>query len=550
MSLREPASRPTTPTDRSPAGPETVLAWHLDDLIDFEFLLEVDRQNPPAEVERRDRDIALGRLTLPTGNSSTPPPRPQCFRQWLDARRQEHGAGAPLPGAIFRAAWGVLGKLVAFAGLALGAGAAARLLHYDGVRPVNVAAYLGGLVLVQIGLVTGAAALVLLRRTGVLATEISLLSGLVGRALTALAARLSRRALDHVAGDHRTRLVAFWGSARMRQTLYGPAFVWPLIGRLQCFGVCFNLGVIGMTLALVVFSDRAFGWQSAVAVSAEQVHRLVQGLALPWTLWFPEGTGSPTLAQIEGSRIILKDGIRQLATGNLVAWWPFLCLAATIYGLLPRAGLWLWAALLGRRALRRLPFDQVACDRLYERLAGSTLQTAGEGSQPTGAVHVTETAPGVHSSPDSGATQVIAETGAWVFAEPELLASLNPADLNRALATRLQLAVFRGQPSGFDPSDLDRNLAELLRCRWADGRPRIVWVHEAWQPPIAENLNALRRLRTTLGDAAKIIVALTGRPVRGNGLTPVRETDLKIWERQLAGLGDARLRVEALIGHA
>ncbi len=548
MSFREPASQPSKPAAQSPAGATAAFRWRLEDLIDFEFLLEQDRQFDPGAVERRDREIARDRLLRPGAQARPLPERRQLFRQWLEARRESRLPEEPLPGGIFRAAWGLLGKLVALSGLALGAGAAARMLHYEGVQPVNVAAYLGWLVLLQIALVAGAAALVLLRRTGLLATEISLLSGLVGRALTALAARLSRRALDRVSAHHRTRLAAFWGSTRVRQTLYGPAFVWPLIGRLQLLGVCFNLGVVGMTVALVVFSDRAFGWQSAVAFSADQVHRLVRLLAVPWAGWFPEGSGAPTLAQIVGSRIILKDGIRQLATRDLVSWWPFLCLAATTYGLLPRALLWLWSALLGHRALRRVTFEQVACDRLYERLTGPTLNTAGEGDQPAGGAPVVE-AVGAAPLAAGDATQAIDTASAWLFVEPELVASLNRADLDRAIAARLQLRVFRYQPSGFDALDLGRNLAELTRCRWTDGRPRIVWAHEAWQPPIAENLNALRLLRKTLGEAAKICVVLTGRPAGGNALTPVREGELKIWERQLATLGDPRLRVEALMGH-
>ena len=80
----------------------------------------------------------------------------------------------------------------------------------------------------------------------------------------------------------------------------------------------------------------AFGWQSSLQFSAGQVAEAARCLALPWSWFLQEGLGYPSLEQVQGTQIVLKEGIYNLDTKNLVSWWPFLCMSLVCYGLLPR----------------------------------------------------------------------------------------------------------------------------------------------------------------------------------------------------------------------
>ena len=99
------------------------------------------------------------------------------------------------------------------------------------------------------------------------------------------------------------------------------------------YGIGFNLGVLGATLSKVVFSDMAFAWQSTLQLSPELLAELVRWVALPWSWIVPQAY--PTLSQIQGSQMVLKEGIAHLSSANLTAWWPFLCCSVAVYGLLP-----------------------------------------------------------------------------------------------------------------------------------------------------------------------------------------------------------------------
>jgi hypothetical protein len=302
---------------------ETAVTWRLADVVDLEYLIEQDRDLPETELESRDRRIFQEHILPQSGRlgESGLPGRRALFRRWLEARRKSFGSERLLPGEPSVASWRVLLKLVALAGVLLGVGAAANLLSYDGNQPVNVAAFIGWLVVVQIVLVVVAGTVVLLRKTRFLSAEASLFGSLIRSLWSWLALRVNRHALSRVPADQRTQFAAFLGTTGRHRSVYGDIVLWPVAGALQVFGVCFNLGALLTTIALIVFSDRAFGWQSAVNFSPEQIHQVTQTLAMPWAWALPDA--APTLEQVEGSKIVLKDGIKQLATGNLVSWWPF-----------------------------------------------------------------------------------------------------------------------------------------------------------------------------------------------------------------------------------
>lgn len=491
-------------------------SWRLRDIIDFEYFLGRDEEADDDELERRDRAL-FGEL------SARPDDRRALFRQWLEKRRAQTAEADALPGAAYAMAHALALKLLVVLGLLSGALAAAGLLQYEGREPVNVLAYCAVLICSQMVLVALALLLVVTGAHRWLLPELSLLGGLARRVLASLATRMEAQSASRLPASERNRAKAFLGFVGARRMLFGDVLRWPVFLLFQAFGVAFNVGAILATLALVIVSDRAFGWQSAVQFDAATVHRAAELVATPWSWSRPDLV--PTLAQVEGTRIVLKEGIAQLRTPDLVSWWPFLCLALAVYGLLPRVVFFISSLVAQGLALRRLDFTYVACDRLLERMTASSLA--------------------MNAGPDTGVTHRSAE----IVAAP---IALERAANGEALPAGAEVVLAPAEISGGDGLRLEigagtRSDREQIRrvagFGW-NGDPRVLVLQAAWEPPIAEFLNFIRQLRATLGERARLTIGLVGKPLGDGQREEVREQDFAIWREQVEMLGDPYLRLE------
>jgi hypothetical protein len=359
--------------------------WTVADLIDLDHYLDLDDQGlrqgqaPRERLNERDRALYLGdiqgRLDV---EPHTPPHRRGALRHWLSARRR---AEDPLlrdllPGSAFVRSQRLVTFGLALLGFFLGVGLASALLHYDGRHPVNVAWYLFILVFVQLALALATALAWGLRRSravsGVI-RDVSLLSHLVRPLFTKAAGYIQRHRLLHIPQDLREGAAARRGLTEAHFALYGPAAYLPFLIAAQVFGIGFNLGVIAITLALEWFTDLAFGWGSALEVSPQVVHEIARAIAAPWGWLVGEGVGYPTLEQVAGSRISLKDPLTSLQAADLRSWRWFLVLSVTTYGMLPRLLLLGASMLAQRRALAALPFTHGRTQALYARLVTPSL---------------------------------------------------------------------------------------------------------------------------------------------------------------------------------
>ncbi len=574
--------------------------WRIPDILDLEYLLGQDEDTDPAELARRDRGIYL-EFIGPQDGDSRPEPGVLLHR-WLQIRRrmakEEGGAGTILPGRLWEEIYSLLRFLAMLAGLVAGGGLAYSFLAYSGTRPVNVALYLGTFVVTQQCLLLLLATLALYRLLSGRGLRSSLLYSLLARLVTNLLVRLRGGLLRQLDAGRRLRLLAVLGHGSARLRSHGSLLLWPMFILVQLFAASFNTGVLAATLVKVVTADVAFGWQSTLQVSAGAVARLVRLLALPWSWFLPPGISYPSLARIEGSRMVLKDGIYHLATTDLVSWWPFLCLAVLFYGLLPRLALLLAGHLGLRRALARYRCDGPACSRLLHRMLAPGLRTgaSGQGAQPA----ESSTAPGMRRTtagsgpPDAGGweerTAGLAESRRSVprraapeqeertpghrppaVPEPqpappagsvedraryqasllalvpdelhdqcprEILAELLPARTGAALAGMLRIGA---------EDEMAGELGLIRDLFGAEEAGGILVLQEAWQPPIREFLDFLARLCDLAGREGRIIVALVGRPEPGTIFTPVSALDLRIWHQSLAALGDPRLEVVEMV---
>ena len=353
--------------------------WRIYDLIDLEYFFH--RQAHPGEDAPPraplERDIYLTRLRqlMDNGNS---PSRRFLLKGWLDAKREREDK--PMPGEVFLEIRRVAVIAAVVLGLVSGSGMALSLLGYTGMEPLNVSIYLGTAVFSQILLLLLLLLVFCFRTASRSLVRSSVLAGLLGRILATAALKARTRALKSIDGPRREAIAVATGLFRGRKKIYGSLFFWPVFVVMQIFALCFNIGLLGATLVRLSSTDVAFGWQSTFQVSSQVVSRIVEIIALPWSSFLPGELAHPSPAQIEGSRMILKEGIYHLSTSDLVSWWPFLCLSVIFYGLLPRLILLISGMVIQRRLLARLRFDHGDCDAVVNRMLSPIVQTAGRPS--------------------------------------------------------------------------------------------------------------------------------------------------------------------------
>ncbi|MDA1275640.1 MAG: DUF2868 domain-containing protein [Verrucomicrobia bacterium] len=524
---------------------DTGVRWRLADVVDFEYFIHDASDEVSGNADRQDREIYLGEVqSLDIGGWKNEAERRRfLFWRWLQARRRLAEAGELNPGTLIEGVYPWIRNMLIFTGLFIGAGAAGVCLQYDGRKPVNVAEYFGVLVMPQIVLSLVALVFFGFRSQRRLFANMSLWQRILQPLIARAVQRIHRQIVERRPLRERNRVrrfFAFWGS---RQSLFNAVFYWPLLSLMQAFGVAFNVGVIVATLAMVIFSDRAFGWQSAVQFEAESVHAFVETVAIPWKWAVPDGSGVPTLDEIRGTRIILKDGMSALATERLVSWWPFLCLAVCVYGLVPRVVLMLGSLAAYRWSLRNLNFEYVECDRLFERMTTCSLDTTPSPDPRDGNTTDRGQAGRTLESNEAGPGSCL------VLIPLDFLERFDDEVIRKAVFERFNWSIchtrkFREGVAG-DQGTFD----ELRDLKWPDGLARVLILHEAWRPPIDEFITFVRGVRESLSTKARITIGLFGKPLSGASHAPVRESDFRVWKQMIEAVGDPYLRLEKLLPH-
>ncbi len=527
-------------------------AWSLADILDLEFFFSRDQELSDQGDEEtsadRDRRIYLTvKDSCPQENENGK--RSCLLRSWLSARRAEiirkKNDDNILPGRLFNelmriSSWAFF--LLSFIG---GWGAALSYLHYAGKTPVNVATFLAIFVGSQLLVLT---ILLFFLAAGRLRTRppLPLTYALVRRMVFYLAAKISRLAPRTGPGRH---LAAISGSFHRYSELYGPIFILPFFLLVQLAAIGFNLGVEAALLLKVVGTDVAFGWQSTLAAGAEGVFHLVRLIALPWSWALPAGIGYPTLEQIQGSRMVLKEGIYHLSTGALASWWPFLCLCVAVYGLLPRLILYFSGRMALSRLLGRLPFDAAAHRQLLHKMTTPRLATTAAVEQKSVEQKRGHKQPPAISEPEPEPAQAIDTGGggqALVLISDEIF-----SDCPRKEFADLVRRRTGGQPQKFfavDDSGHARNdFFDEIKQALGPDIDTILILQEAWQPPIEEFFAFLDDLRRVIGKKILITILLIGKPAPHTILTEARDRDYTIWQEKITRKGDPYLQCLRLL---
>ncbi|MEO5917497.1 MAG: DUF2868 domain-containing protein [Luteolibacter sp.] len=146
------------------------------------------------------------------------------------------------------------------------------------------------------------------------------------------------------------------------------AVLWRLARVVQTAGVFFNIGIVCGLAGLVLVKHVGFFWETTTELAMRSGLESTAGfLSAPWSAWFP--AASPSAAVIDASRW-LPGRTTGLAPGPS-AWWEFLLMVTLVWGLLPRAILWLLAWRAGRKALGTLDFQGRNHRALWREITGT-----------------------------------------------------------------------------------------------------------------------------------------------------------------------------------
>ena len=502
--------------------------WSSADVVDFEyFLIHTSSRQNPTESAQQARHWFQQHVSDHSEEDNAELPDPKVLKAWLKHQKNQLKSELPLPGESWQWLIGMLRSLLVFVGLLSGAGVTAGLLKYDGVQPVNVAMFLCLLVGVQ--LIWSFASFILIAGKGL--KWIPVQAGFSLRVFHSLLhwaqSRLHRHLISKLATEKRMVWESFWRHLRQDHGSSGQYLLWSILTRIQILGVMFNVGVILMFLVSVLFRDLAFGWQTSTQqINAETVGMLVENLSIPWNWIWGEGQGFPSLAQIEGSRIVLNEGIGSKQNLNLTSWWPFLLMAVFIYGFVPRVFLWIWLKAQEHRQLTSYPIESASCQNLWKRFHTPFLNVTrkpfdnhSQLKDGASASLLREESSKATSAP---ANPIAADIPCWIYMDEGLELTNDKGDHTSLLSPH------GWQVKGWlDISPFD----EVSPFEQFNKGDCLLWVEEAWQPPIQEKMNRLKKCFELLPRGVFFCIGLIGKPQGQSWLTPVRERDLEIWQK-------------------
>ena len=527
--------------------------WRIKDIIDLEYFLHRDEsevdESAQKSVLKRDRYIYLNKILLREKKEALTPR--SAIRAWLEQRKRMAKSNTEtmgvLPGEAFDEGYRLMGLGFLIVGLLSGSGLAFSFLNYRGTEPLNISSYLALFVLTQCLALLLLMGISLVRRVRRSPFRSSIIYTLISGLMTTLIMKIKHHTFNTLSGSKRGSLEAVTGLIKGKRQIYGSLFYWPVFILAQVFGLGFNLGVLGATLMKVLGSDVAFGWQSTVQFSAQTVFKLVQVIALPWSWLVPADFAHPTFYHVEGSHMVLKDGIYHLATKDLVSWWPFLCFAVLTYGLLPRLILLVMGIMVQKRALSRISFSHRACQRLLNRMRTPLVSTGGRSVSPEALRKDDTKAPEARRASDL--QDVLTGKGMIALVPDDIFEACTDDELESVVSRTFGYPIQRRLRFGEDEEGDKRVLHELANMKRGDAATNLLILQEGWQPPIRENLLFIRDLRKASGEASMIWVGLIGRPKQGAVFTRVKEEEWDVWHQKLKALGDPYLGLERLVAN-
>jgi len=491
--------------------------WAISDLLDYDYFLYLDENESHDETKTRDRAIYLSGFA---GNDTTVTDH-RLATCWLNARRKQVTSEA-LPGHIFAGIKKYINLIPALIGIVLGSTYGAGVLKYSGETAINLPTAFGFLVAFPLSLSILSLLLMVMRVQLIQPARLqglwNIIYKLFGR--YAMPTEQKRRKTD-----------AFFNSISIRIKKYGTIPGWTAKHRQHCFTLSFQIGSLAAVILTGMVHDLAFGWESTADVAPQSIHKVVESISAPWNKW--TDNGSPTIDNIIGSRLILKEGLDNNDDADLKSWWPFIFYAMFFYAVLPKLALVLISGIAGRRALCRIDFNEAQSRALFRRMTLPQL-TPNSDFVPKPALRGSAS-----DQVEAAGTPALTEhnvDGAGPYSDtvynvlrPDDISTMPEDQLSQIITANTHGRLGSVLTVEFDEED------DLKTWKQLPENESILIIQEAWQPCTTEILEYLRALRGVVGTRRLITIGLL-ETTSGS-----RNTLFSDWRYQLKTLRDPLL---------
>jgi len=496
------------------------------DIIDFDYFIDGVDLTMDNEEERR---LFLNKIDPElTANEKTDPGK--IIPLWLQAKRDKSSKLSP--GQIVNSGFRLIFFIFVSTGFLTGMGAALSYLSYSGTRPVNITIYLFVFVFSQIFFQTLSLITLLSSRFNCLSdffnTPYSLVLLLIKKATTIGSGKIS--------SENRMSIDASIGKIKINREKFGKIYFWTIFEIFQMTGLVFSTGVLVATLFKVITSDLAFGWQTTIQTAPEKIFDMVRGFALPWSWMMSPDMAFPSLKNIVGSQILLKDSIVNLTSSDMAAWWPFLCFAVLFYTILPRVLLIFSGMFFERRAIIKTFLNNKSTGKLIRLLTCPQMVFEKNKSVPD-------------SKSETDKSYNLKQNNNY-FTSSKTVIVLIPEDIySTNLSLKLEeksKGIFGVIPETLEvtgdmheDSDIISNITKRFE---PESSGIILIVYESWLPPIKETIDYIKSIREHAGKSINIIVWLTGKPGSNDEeYYDVDDNDFKIWNWKIQAMGDTNI---------
>ncbi|MEN8210568.1 MAG: DUF2868 domain-containing protein [Thermodesulfobacteriota bacterium] len=457
---------------------------------------------------------------------------------WLKLRKDEKGLPI-LPGTVFSSLYTCMVYIMILSGIIIGITTVYSFLAYHGARPVNVTSFTALFIVLQV--IFMLVALFLLVRMRVKKNhsyEGSIVHKLVSSLFFNVLPKIIKKTGGLLFNQSIEDLDYFISFMRMKTREYRDLFFWPFFILTSLFAFSFSAGVLGGMFFRIVVSDMAFGWQSTLMASSHNVHDIVSFTALPWSWFVPEAIAVPSLEQIEGSRIILKEGIYSLTTQDLVSWWPFLCFGVVFYAVIPRGLLIITGSFFQQQALKNFNFSNPNFRQLIVRMKSPFLGFDTQESavnqtienDPVKSELKTDSFSSQQNLPDGKALLLVSKK---VFCHETIETVVKGIEMNLLMDVKETIGI---------NFDFEQDADTLTRIRKSDA-DQVILVHEVWQPPIRELLYYITKIKEALpGDIPLYVLLTMGADQEDLGVDR-SDINFKVWEKSVFKLEDPGISV-------
>ncbi len=521
--------------------------WKINEIINLEYFIYKDNliedSSEISERDERDRNIYINEikpfLKKPEESSGN------IIKRWLESRKDKELKSniSALPGDLYSEVYSLIIFIFTISGFLSGISLTLSFLLYKGSQPVNISAYFSIFVLMQIVMVL---LLILFMISGLQTKRFkrfSITALLLNSFFKKATLKIKNFSGEKISKKRKQSFHSLSGLITGKKQIYGTLFSWPLFIIVQFFGIGFNIGILGATTYRILSSDMAFGWQSTLKISSTAVFKGISAISSPWAWFVSEPYSHPTLSQIEGTRIILKDGINRLATGDLVSWWPFLILSVLFYGLFPRVIFLFSGLFLKKRALNNLRFDSVECETLLMRMRtpivnfdNSNLFEETKAEEKNSSETFSED----ENFKDSFRNLI-------VLLPDEISENCQENQLKEILIEKYGDSNPVISPVSLEFLDDSRKIADYYENQTIKNKAMILLIQEAWLPPIKEIVHYIKDLRSIVEKNTIVNIGLIGKPSTDTIFTTVTNENFKTWFQEINRLKDPYLTAVKLV---